>query len=159
MALIPIVTTLASIVPSIVGLFGGDKTEDAASAVADIAKKVTGVNDAQSAIDGIMKDPLLQIEFAKQYDNNRASLEKAYLFDRQHARESHKHSIMPAVIVSVLTVGLLAFIAALMFVDIPEANIRMIDTIFGSYLTAWLGSLGYWNGTTRGSADKTNRIK
>ena len=157
MALIPIVTALTSIVPSIAGLFGGDKAEDAASAVADIAKKVTGINDTQSAIDEVLKDPALKIEFARQYDNNRTMLEKAYLTDRQHAREQHRHSIMPAVIVTVLTIGLIAFISALLFVNIPEANVRMIDTIFGSYLTAWLGALSYWNGTTRGSAEKDKR--
>lgn len=80
------------------------------------------------------------------------------LGDIQHARVAHKDSKMPAFICITLTLSVIAFAAALMFVTIPDANVRLIDTLFGSVLTAWLGSLAFFNGTTRSSADKNRAI-
>lgn len=157
--LIPIVSALTSIAPSIARWIGGDKAEEAAQAVTDIARKVTGVNDAQDAVNKVMSDPSMQLEFMKLLEQNKVALDEMYLKDRQHARELHKHSIMPAILSGVLTGGLLLFVAALMYVNIPDANQRLIDTVFGSYLTAWLGAMGYWFGTTRGSADKSRGLK
>lgn len=157
--LIPIVSALTSIVPSIAGWIGGDKAEDAANHVADIARKVTGQNDPEKAVDSILKDESLKLQFMIQIENNRQALDKAYLKDRQHARESHKHSVMPAVICCFLSVCLVAFGAALMSIEVPEANQRLVDTLFGSYLTAWLSSIAYWVGSSRGSAEKSRQIK
>lgn len=80
------------------------------------------------------------------------------LGDVQHARETHKQSVMPALICSFLTVAVIAFATALMFVDIPAGNVRLIDTLFGAVLTAWLGSIQYWIGTTRSSAQKNDAL-
>ncbi len=65
---------------------------------------------------------------------------------------------MPAVICIMLTVAVVAFGAALMAVEVPEENIRLIDTLFGSFLTAWLASIYYWVGTSRSSAQKTDAL-
>jgi hypothetical protein len=152
--LIPIISGLISVVPSIAGWFGGDKAEDAASKIADIATSLTGIGDTEKAVDAILKDPNLQLKFMTTIDNNRVALDKAFLVDRQDARKSHKLSMFPAILCSALTLGLFAFISGLMFLDIPAANMRLIDTVFGSYLTAWIGSCAYWFGTSRGSAEK-----
>lgn len=85
-------------------------------------------------------------------------LTTAELGDVQHARERHKNSNMPAFICVFLTVAVISFAAALMFITIPEANVRIIDTLFGSVLTAWLGSLAFFNGTTRSSAQKNDAL-
>jgi hypothetical protein len=79
------------------------------------------------------------------------------LGDVQHARENNKHSIMPALICGFLSVSVVAFASALFVLTIPEGNVRLIDTLFGSFLTAWLGSVTYWIGTTRSSANKDMR--
>jgi hypothetical protein len=81
-------------------------------------------------------------------------LQTSELKDISNAREAHKDSNTPANIMYILTVGLIAFTATLMFHVIPEANQRVIDTIFGSYLTAWISSVAYFVGTTRGSSMK-----
>jgi hypothetical protein len=80
------------------------------------------------------------------------------LGDIQHARVQNKHSDMPALICSLLTVAVLAFAAALMVVNVPVGNVRLIDTLFGAVLTAWLGSIQYWIGTTRSSAQKNDAL-
>lgn len=156
--LLTIAQGLLGVAPSIAKFFAGDKAEDAANEVIDIARQVTGINDPQGAVKAVNESSEYQHQYRMKLENNRARIEAMIIGDVQHAREQHKHSVMPAVIVSVLTAGILAFIAALMLVDIPEANMRIIDTLFGSYLTAWLGSLAYWNGTTRGSAEKSRKM-
>ena len=85
-------------------------------------------------------------------------LVSAELSDMQDARKNHKHSIMPAILCCVLTVGLIAFTTALLFVTMPAENTRLIDTLFGAYLTNWISTVSYWVGTTRSSADK-NKLK
>lgn len=81
-------------------------------------------------------------------------LEKAELKNQEQAREQHKDSWMPATICIVLTLGLFSFVLALMTQVVPEDNARMIDMIFGSYLTAWISSVAYFVGTTRSSSVK-----
>ena len=68
--------------------------------------------------------------------------------------EENNHSNMPALICCFLTFSVVAFGAALMQIQIPADNMRLVDTLFGSFITAWLGSISYWVGTTRSSANK-----
>lgn len=156
--LITIVSGLISLAPTIGKWFGGDKGEDAAQAVADIARGVTGQNDVAQAIRQVQKDPTAQLEFLKALEQNKYRLDELYLADVADARDSHRQSIFPAVLCSYLTVGLTLFVMALIFIDIPQENMRMIDTVFGSYLTAWISSVGYWVGTTRGSSEKNRKL-
>lgn len=78
----------------------------------------------------------------------------AELGDVKSARTTHKDSKMPAAICITLTLAVIGFALALMVISIPEANQRMLDTLFGSVLTAWLGSLTFFTGTTRSSGQK-----
>lgn len=57
-----------------------------------------------------------------------------------------------------LTFGEFSLLYSILFVSIPEANQRIADMMFGSYTTAWLGSVGYWYQTTFGSNAKTNLL-
>ncbi len=152
--LIPIISGLTSIIPSIAKWIGGDKAEDVALSIADIATTVTGIGDNTKAVDAILTDPTLRLKFMTVVEENRVKFDAMFLADRQDARKTHAHSNVPAVLCAALTLGLFLFIGGLFYVDIPKENLRMIDTIFGSYLTAWIGSCAYWNGTTKGSSDK-----
>ena len=82
----------------------------------------------------------------------------AELGDVQNARKTHKDSKMPAAICITLTIAVIGFACALMVLTIPEANQRMLDTLFGSVLTAWLGSLTFFTGTTRSSGQKNDAL-
>jgi len=157
--LIPIISGLVSVVPQIAQWIGGDKAEEAATNVANIASAVTGIADPQEAVNQVIKDPKAKLAFMSKVEDNRVAMDQNYLKDRQDARKNHKTSIFPALLSSVLTVGLISFIGALLYVNIPEANLQLINTVFGSYLTAWIGSCAYWFGTTRGSANKDLKLK
>jgi hypothetical protein len=157
--IIPIVSALTSVAPTIAKWIGGDKAEDAASAVADIARKVTGNNDPQKAVDMILLDESLKLQFMIQLENNRQALDEAYLRDTQHAREQHKHSIMPSVIVIALTLMVAGMGAALFMSVIPEENQTLANILFGAVLAKWADAVAYWVGSSRGSAEKSRALK
>ena len=157
--LIPIVSALTSIVPSIAGWIGGDKAEDAANHVADIARKVTGQNDTSKAVDAIFADENLKLQFMMQIENNRQALDEAYLKDRQHAREQHKDSMMPSIIVVALTLMVAAMGVALFMSVVPEENSDLANILFGAVLAKWADSVAYWMGSSRGSAEKSRLLK
>ena len=87
--LIPIISGLVSLAPSIGKWLGGSEGEDAAQVVADMARKVTGLNDAQGAVNEILSDPIAQLEFMKLVEKNRTRLDELYLADRQDARKMY----------------------------------------------------------------------
>ena len=153
--LIPIISGLASLAPTIGKWLGGDKGEDAAQAVADIARAVSGQNDVDRAVNAIQSDPSLQFEFLKLLEQNKVAFDDMYLKDRQDARKQHKHSIMPAVIVVALTVMVAAMGAALFMSVIPEGNATLANILFGAVLAKWADAIAYWVGSSRGSAEKS----
>ncbi|AUR96619.1 TMhelix containing protein [Vibrio phage 1.228.O._10N.261.49.C1] len=155
--LIPIISALTSVVPTIAKWIGGDKAEDAANHVADIARAVTGNNDTEAAVNMILKDESLKLQFMMQIENNRQALDEAYLKDRQHAREQHKHSMMPSVIVVALTLMVAAMGCAMFISVIPAENSDLANILFGAVLAKWADSVAYWMGSSRGSAEKDRR--
>ncbi|AUR92725.1 TMhelix containing protein [Vibrio phage 1.176.O._10N.261.55.F5] len=155
--LIPIISALTSVVPTIAKWIGGDKAEDAANHVADIARAVTGNNDTEAAVNMILKDESLKLQFMIQIENNRQALDEAYLEDRQHAREQHKHSVMPSVIVVALTLMVAAMGCAMFISVIPAENSDLANILFGAVLAKWADSVAYWMGSSRGSAEKDRR--
>jgi hypothetical protein len=57
MGLISIAMGLAQVIPSIVGMFKGKDAEQQAENVVGIAKKITGIDDPQKAVDAVVADP------------------------------------------------------------------------------------------------------
>ena len=118
---------------------------------------------AEHAINSASPEVMLKVKQAnnafkirmKELSNELATTEIA---DVQHARVWQKDSNMPAFICVTLTLAVIAFAAALMVWTVPVENVRLIDTLFGSVLTAWLGSLAFFNGTTRSSSDKNRAL-
>jgi uncharacterized membrane protein (DUF485 family) len=79
----------------------------------------------------------------------------AELADTQQARETHSHSKMPALIVSVLTIMVFVLTVLLVFHPVPVANEAVFYMLIGQIVAAWMASIAYWVGTTRSSAQKT----
>lgn len=77
--------------------------------------------------------------------------------DKDSARkmQMENKSWFPAALSTLLTLGFFSLIGGLMAVDIPEANENTIYLMTGSLGTAWVGSIQFWFGTTKGSSDKT----
>jgi len=127
--------------------------------------KVTSREDAELAMSQATPEQLHKLKA----EDNRFKVRMAELTnqlagkeikDIQHARDSHKHSMFPAVLCSVLTLGLFVIVAALMHGPMPtEAYTDTIKQVIASYNTAWIGSVAYWFGTTRSSAQKSINAK
>lgn len=60
---ITIALGLAQIAPTIVRWIAGDKAGENAQKVVDVATRVTGISDPQSAADAISKDPAIALQF------------------------------------------------------------------------------------------------
>jgi hypothetical protein len=123
---------------------------------------VSNETDLANMVESASPETMLKLKQAnnsfiirmRELDNELVNTE---LSDTQDARKNHKHSYMPSIICVILTLAVIAFTSSLMVFVIPESNTRIIDTLFGAFLTAWLSSISYWVGTTRTSADKDAR--
>lgn len=154
---ISIVSGLMTIAPQIAKWFAGDKAEEAAQSVVNIARDVTGINTPEQAVKKIMEDRNSQLEFLKQLNGHQENMDRLYLADRQHAREMHQHSNMPALIAISLTV-MVAGLGGMLFAGtIPEANTTIANIIIGGILAKWADSIAYFVGSSRGSAEKDRR--
>lgn len=61
------------------------------------------------------------------------------------------NSNMPAVIAVMLTMGLLAFAGMLFFHEIPEKNVRLVDTLFGGLIVGCTTAWGHYFTTNQAS--------
>ena len=151
--------------PDIVGAVLSGGATLPATALRIISKELTGLETdnpdlVEKAVNNASPEQLLRLKQANSdFILKKMQLEnedrKDQREDTQQAREAHKHHWMPAAICCVLTLGLLGFTAALFTMTIPEANQRILDTLFGAYLTAWLSSINYWVSSSRSSAEKS----
>lgn len=60
---------MAKIVPGVVGFFSGDKAEEKADKVINLAKQITGIEDPQEAINAIHANPELQVKMQELTNN------------------------------------------------------------------------------------------
>lgn len=84
---------LASVVPEVMRAFGSDKSADAAEAIVDAAKRVTGLPDADAAVDRILTNPALQLEYQRMLSTERLRFREMELADQQHAHEQQQTTI------------------------------------------------------------------
>ena len=75
--------------------------------------------------------------------------------DRKDARANLHMSRIPAVITVSMIALVAALAASLIFLPVPEANQRILDTVLGSMLGGFTMSLSYWLGSSRGSMVKS----
>jgi hypothetical protein len=85
--LIPVIMALAQFVPAITRWVSGENAGPIAETIAGVAQTVTGSTSIQDAIQRIMTEPDKQRAFQLAMQEKGDELEKAYLLDRQSARE------------------------------------------------------------------------
>lgn len=165
--LVPIVSGLISIAPQIAGWLGGDKAEDAATKVADMAKSLTGISDPKKAVDTVLKDPDMQLKFMSLVEQNKNELDKLYLADRKNARKMYithpaqadkiaervmKYNVIYVVIVA------LAQILAITLTELPPAAVVVIGNVCGWVIKGLLDErmqvTGFYFGSSMGSKAK-----
>ena len=68
---------LAKLVPGIIGLFKGKDAEEKAAGVVKIAQDITGVDDPQTAVDGVINDPALATQFKEKMLDHTLAMREA----------------------------------------------------------------------------------
>lgn len=169
--LIPIISGLVSLAPSIGKLIAGDKGEQAAQAVADIAREVTGSNDVDKAVKQIQGDPQAQLAFLKMLEQNKTKLDELYLADRQNARAMYgKHNeqadkiadrVMKWNIAYAVIIALAQIIALTQFTDLPDSVVIIIGNVSGWIIKGVLDErkdvTGFYFGSSIGSKSKDGK--
>jgi hypothetical protein len=134
----------------------------AGATVGALLSTALGVENTPKSIEEAIKnDPSALIKLKELELTHKVELENlafktldVELADKQDARLRHGHSIMPAVLVIVLSLMVLLAGIAIFYSAIPEENRSLGNLIFGALLAKWGDSIAYWVGTTRSSANK-----
>ena len=83
----------ASVVPDVIRAFGGDKQADAAETMVGIAKTLTGQSDGEAAVNAILKDPALQLQYQQALINERVKFKEMEYADKQDAHKQQQETI------------------------------------------------------------------
>lgn len=170
MSVTAIALGLAKFVPDIVGWIAGDKAEEVADKVVDIAAKVTGESkeDAILAVNAINEDPVLALEFHKAVMADAHIFDEMVLKDRQNAREAYKvhHEASDQIAFLIMRFNLplvfllvLADVLACIYLHDNAAVLTTISTTVGFVINALLKErqdvTGFHFGSSLGSKMKT----
>lgn len=157
---------LAQFAPKIVKwITGSDKAEDAAKQVVSIAERVTG-KGAVEAVEALKADPALVIQFRQAVMASEADLDKAYLADRQDARQrdvaflsNGKHNWRADILATLAVSGL---VLCVWFIardsDIEERAVNAIMFVAGVLASAVRDVYAFEFGSSRGSKEKDELI-
>lgn len=164
--LIPIVSALSAIVPKVAEWIGGDKAEESASKIADIAMAATGLSSPTEAVNAVMADPNLELEFRKLVELQRNELDKLYLEDRKDARVMYTHHNEQADLIAnrittwnVLYILLLVAVNCAVVYYIPSGELiaiasNLIGMVIKSLLDQVQSVTGFYFGSSLGSKNK-----
>lgn len=151
-------------IPSIAKLFGGDKAESAAKDVLNMAKDITGKDTEEDIFKALQSDPQALVEWKKVVLNDKYRLDEMYLQDKQNARELQKEALQQDDLFSKRflyyfasgwSLFAMCYLAAITFLNIPEANIRVVDTVTGFLLGTLISAIiQFFFGSSHGSSEK-----
>ena len=158
---------LAQFAPSIIRwVTGSDKAGEAAEAVVNVAKAVTGKSDGEGALEALKADPALVMQFRDNLSAREADLDKAYLVDRQDARKRDTAMIQAgrynwrSDILALLAVG--GLVLSVWFIardsDMPERAVNAIMFVAGVLASAVRDVYGFEFGSSRSSRSKDETI-
>jgi len=154
--LIPLAMELARYAPQIIGwLSGSKKAEEAAGQVVAIAESLTGAQ-GNEALAAISADPNLAMQFRQAMLNHKQAMDAMFLDDRKDARQMQvqTRSWTPPVLAAVVTVGFFGVLWLMLNQGLPEAGRDALLIMLGSLGTAWTAIIGYYFGSSAGSARK-----
>jgi hypothetical protein len=77
----------AAAVPEVLRAFGGSKQADAAEKIVGVAKAITGQTDPGKAVEAVIADPALQLQFQQSLIAERLEYAKLEVEDRKDARQ------------------------------------------------------------------------
>lgn len=154
---------LAQFAPSIARLLAGEKAEQVATQVVNIAKKVTGTEDTNSLISVLKDQPDLLIEFQKKVIRLETDMELADLRDRQDARyrdmsflNAGRYNFRADIMVLSAAAGLIGCLGSLAYYAefLPGEAVGIISTIAGIFGSCLKDAYAFEFGSSRSSRAK-----
>ena len=170
----PFLPLLLGLAPTVASWLMGDKTGAAVYKITGIAQDLLGTSDAAGIEKAIAADPNLALQFKMavmqaEADARRQEFDtlQAQLADVQSARtptvklaEAGSVIAWGAPIISILiTVGFFVMLYVVIRQEIPESSQTLANIMLGSLGTSFTAVVGYWVGSSAGSAQKTNALE
>lgn len=165
----PFLPLLLGLAPTVASWIMGDKTGAAISKVTGIAREILGTDDANGIEKAIAADPNLALQFKMaviqaEADARRQEFEalQAQLADVQSARDqtvklAQSGSLIAwaAPIVSIMAVAVFGGVIYLLFTGSISSELRdALMILVGTSGSGYTAVLGYWLGSSAGSAQK-----
>ncbi|MBL4753575.1 MAG: hypothetical protein JKY52_08305 [Flavobacteriales bacterium] len=152
--------------PGLIRRFGGDTAGDVADSLFSIGKRVTGLTNHEDIQRELDQNVALRAEFQKQAAQLDVDLEKAYLADRQNARQrdiammnSGKHNWRGDILAFASIAGLIAALAFAFFIPMESGPARDLILILGGALITIVKDVyGFEFGSSRGSKEKDAQL-
>lgn len=165
MAVSPIsaAVSLAQFIPSIARWLAGEKAEEVAANVLDIAKRITGIEDPTDIIQLLREQPEVVIEFQKAILNLEAEMELSTMRDRQDARlrdmafiKAGKSNLRADIMVISAAGGLISCLVSLAYYSdfLPGEAVGIISTVAGIFGSCLKDAYAFEFGSSRESKMK-----
>ena len=166
----PLIPLLLGLAPTVASWIMGDKAGVAAAKITGIAQDILGTSDAAGIERAISADPNLALQFRlaviqAEADARRQEFDtlQAQLADVQSARnqtvelaKAGSAIAWGAPLVSVLiTAGFFVMLYLVIQREIPEGSRDLANIMLGSLGSSFTAVVGYWVGSSAGSAQKT----
>lgn len=170
----------ASAIPEVIRAFGGNKAADAADKVVSVAKAITGESEPEAAVEKVIQDPALQLEFQKALIAERITFRqmeieetKVFVADTADARmrfHTDRGVFWLGILVLLtfaLIVGLALFGSYALLMDeelkqvdpgITAAVFGFLGTIVGYVAANAQQVISYFFGSSRGSNEKSRDL-
>lgn len=170
----PFLPLLLGIAPTVASWIMGDKTGAAVSKITGIARDLLGTDDADGIERAIAADPNLALQFKlaviqaeadarrQEYDTLQAQLADVQSARNQTVKLAEAGSAIAwgaPIISSIITIGFFAMLYLVIRQEIPENSQTLANIMLGSLGTSFTAVVGYWVGSSAGSAQKTNALE
>ncbi len=165
--LFPIALGLSTFAPFIKKWFKGEEGTIVAQKVIDIATTITGEDDISKLATLLKNNDSKAFEFKIALAQLDIELEKAFVKDRQHARErdlalfSDGHpNVRANIMIIAAALGLITCLATLIVYEnnLPGEAVGIISTIAGIFGSCLKDSFAFEFGSSRGSKEKDRHV-
>jgi hypothetical protein len=157
---------LAQFIPSIARWLAGDKAEEVAETVVNIARKVTGMPDSLEMIQLLHERPDMVVDFQKAVLKLEAEMELETMQDRQNARardmafiNAGRSNLRADIMVISAAGGLICCLVSLAYYSefLPGEAVGIISTVAGIFGSCLKDAYAFEFGSSRESKlkDKT----
>lgn len=164
---ITLVSGLVQLAPVLSKFFGaGSMTQEVAAKAADIARKITGSEDNESALSKLSSDPSLLLQYQTALLQQEKDFESLYVSDKNSARDRDTEFLKAGtrnyrgdflVAISIIVVFTILAVVILKS-DLNEYAKGSLTTILGVFLNQLTNIFNFEFGTTRKANEKNDQV-